>query len=125
MMASGATALFSGVHWSGLKELHIDSNSLGNEGLAALAAARLPCLEVLWLSDNRLCAGGLAALTRASWKHLKELYLHENKLGAVGARRWPRQISPALISLIFRPMSCVMRQRSRWPQPHAGPASCI
>jgi uncharacterized protein (TIGR02996 family) len=92
--ALGARYLASSAHLRGLTTLYLGKNSLGDEGVGALAQAPwLASLNLLDLSDNGLSERAATALTTCPHLlHLTELYLGRNSLGDAGAERlaqWP------------------------------------
>jgi Leucine-rich repeat (LRR) protein len=71
----GATALANSVHLGALEALYLDSNAIGNAGVAALAATKLRKLRKLSLGSAKITdPSPLAAL------ELAELRLHGNKV---------------------------------------------
>lgn len=67
----------------GLRELELDSQHLGDEGAAALAASdAFPSLQAFTLSNDRLSSVGLEPLSQAGWfTRLEKLVLVHHDLG--------------------------------------------
>lgn len=68
------------------KAFYSDSQeSLGDEGLNAIAEADLPKLETIWLTFNKITAKGLKNFVKHDWTNLKKLNLSANHFGPLGA----------------------------------------
>ena len=92
--------------YQALTQLDLDSNVLGDEGAAALAAALGGCaLRVLRLHDNGVADAGAAALAGAlPTSALELLALGDNPVGAAGAAALARaaRTAPSLRLLDLR-----------------------
>ena len=85
-------------HWPRLKKLSVKWNALRSEGVAALLAAPLPALEVLWLDHNIIIEQGAAAIAAASPRlpKMRHLELFGNSLCSNGARALAQAHFPQL-----------------------------
>lgn len=84
---AGAAQLARARRWDGLRELSLDRNDLGPDGLEALMLASfIPSLESLSLASNWLTDACAAQLSTPRLRSLHTLNLDANRLGDRGVR---------------------------------------
>lgn len=94
----GARTLAGAPVLAGLTGLDLSGNEIGDEGLRALATARMDALAELWFSGNPIGAAGVAALAAAP--HLRRLVrLHLQSRQLLSEQLYPLVGAPWLSSL--------------------------